>query len=265
MAMASGSITVTGGTGRFTGSRGVFSPLTGTGTATGLATASVIVNGTGSLTSGQYVLPQFVFGGGWYTALYFSNSKTTAVSFQVNFVADNGTPLNVPALGGSSVAVSIPAGGSVRIEAPNIGALVQGYATVTLPEGVTGYGVFRQTVPGIPDQEAVVPLANAGSSSASLTFDDTNFITAAGIVNPNSVPVVVTVTATNALGGALGTATLSLAARNKTAVPLRNLTGLSGFANNRGTVTFTVSTGNIAVLGLRFFGSAFTSIPASDK
>jgi hypothetical protein len=183
----------------------------------------------------------------------------------VNFVGDNGNPLIVPAFNSSFTQVNIPANGSIRIEAPNSGPLVQGYATVTLPEGVTGYGVFRQSVTGAPDQEAVVPLANAGSTSALLTFDDTNYITAVGIVNPSAVGVLVTVTATSSNGGSLGTATIPLAAKAKTAVSLRSLTGLSGIAGNRGKVTFTVTTGNVAVLGLRFFGSAFTSIPATDR
>lgn len=264
-ATASGSVTISGGTGRFEGARGTFAPLTGTGTATGLTSASIVINGTGSMSAGQYVLPQFVFGGGWYTALYFSNSGAAPAVFPVNFISDNGTPLNVPALSGTSTNVNIPAGGSVRIEAPNTGSLTQGYAAATLPPGVTGYGVFRQSAAGTPDQEAVVPLANAGSTSASLTFDDTNFTTAAGIVNPSSVATTVTVTAKSANGGSLGSATIQLAAKSKTAVALRSLTGLSGIANNRGTVTFTVATGNVAVLGLRFFGSAFTSIPATDR
>jgi hypothetical protein len=260
-----GSVTVTGGTGRFEGTRGVFSPLTGSGTATSLSTASITINGTGTLSTGQFVLPQFVYGGGWYTALYFTNPKTTPVSFSVNFIADNGTPLNVPAFGGNAATVSIPAGGSAKLEAPNSGALVQGYVSMTVPDGITGYGVFRQSTTGTPDQEAVVPLSNAASTTASFIFDDTNFTTAASIVNPSAVATTVTVTLKNALGAPMGTATVQLAARNKTAVVLRDLTGLSGVANNRGTATFSVSTGNVAVLGLRFFGSAFTSIPATDR
>lgn len=264
-ASSTGSVTITGGTGRFEGARGVFGSLTGSGTATGFTTATISISGTGTLSFGQRVLPQFVFGGGWYTALYFSNSLASPVTFQVNFLSDNGTPLNVPALGGSSSTVTIPAGGSVRLEAPNTGTLVQGYASLSLPEGVTGYGVFRQSVTGTPDQEAVVPLANGASTSASITFDDTDFTTAAAIVNPSSVTTTVTVTVKSANGGLLGTATIPLAAKSKTAVALRGLTGLSGVANTRGVATFTVPTGNVAVLGLRFFGSAFTSIPATDK
>jgi hypothetical protein len=262
-ATAVGTVRITGGTSRFEGARGIFSPLTGTGTPSSATSASIVINGTGTLTYGQYVLPQFVYGGGWYTALYFYNSTSTTQGFTINYYANDGTPLNVTGQG-TSTPVTAGANGAVRIEYPNSGALTQGYATVTLPPGVTGYGVFRQSVTGIQDQEAVVPLVNAASTRAVLTFDDTNFTTAAAIVNTSSVATTVTVTVTGINGAALGTATIALPAKGKTAVALRSLTGLSGIAGTRGTATFTVSAGNVSVLGLRFYGSAFTSIPATD-
>jgi hypothetical protein len=261
---AAGSIKFTGGTGRFEGARGVFSPLTGMGTITSVNTASFILSGNGTLTSRDYILPQFVYGGGWYTALYFYNANPTTKGYVINYFANDGTPLNVPGQG-TSTPVTIGANGSVRIEAPNVGTLVQGYATVTLPEGVSGYGVFRQSVQGIADQEAVVPLVNAASTQSILTFDDTNYITAAAVVNTGAVGALVTVTVTGINGSPLGTATISLGAHSKTAVALRSLDGLTNIAGNRGTATFTVSSGTLAVLGLRFYGSAFTSIPTTDK
>ncbi|MEO8097373.1 MAG: hypothetical protein ABI811_06690 [Acidobacteriota bacterium] len=264
-AIAGGTVTITGGTGKYEGTRAVLTSVTGSGTATGETTTTFIVNGSGQVSIARKVLPQLAFGGGWYTALYFSNAGIVPASLTVSFFADNGTPLNIAALGGTSTTVNIPAGGSVRIEAPNSGALQQGYVTVTLPENVSGYGVFRQSVAGTPDQEAVVPLANAAGTSSSFIFDDTNFISAAAIVNASSVDTTVTVTAKSANGGVLGTGTITLAAKNKTAVALRSIPGLSGVANSRGTVTFTVTTGSVSALGLRFYGSAFTSIPAADK
>ncbi|MEP6962310.1 MAG: hypothetical protein ABI995_09530 [Acidobacteriota bacterium] len=264
-ASASGTLTVTGGTGKYEGVRGVFANVTGSGTATGTTTTNFTLSGSGAVSIGRRVLPQLAFGGGWYTALYFTNSGTAQASVTVNFVADDGTPLNIPALGGTSTTSNIAPGGSVRIEAPNSGTLKQGYVSLTLPENVTGYGVFRQSVAGIADQEAVVPLVNAAGTSSTFIFDDTNYTSAAAIVNASNVATTVTVTAKSANGGALGTATISLPAKNKTAVALRNVTGLAGIANARGTVTFTVTTGSVSVLGLRFYGSAFTSIPATDK
>jgi hypothetical protein len=79
------------------------------------------------------------------------------------------------------------------------------------------------------------------------------------------VGTTVTVKVTGISGQDLGTATIQLGAKAKTAVALRTLTGLSGIVGTRGTATFTVTAGGVAVLGLRFFGSAFTSIPAVEK
>src|SRR5215471_12790870 len=59
------------------------------------------------------------------------------------------------------------------------------YVTATLPGGVTGYGIFRESVPGTPDQEAVVPLASSRSTTSTLTWDDTNYTTAVAVANPS--------------------------------------------------------------------------------
>lgn len=259
---AMGSINVLGGIGRFDGARGTMGNLSGTGTVSSTTSSAFSVSGTGTLGTGQKVLPQFVYGGGWYTALYFSNPTAAAVSFPLTVTGDNGSALAVP---GFPTNASIPAGGAVRLEALNSGDLSQGYVTATPPAGVTGYAVFRQSAPGVADQEAVVPLSSVGASTNLLTFDDTNYVTAAAIVNPGATTVTVAVTAKNASGASLGSGSITLNARSKTAVALRSVAGLSGVAGNSGTATFTVSSGSIAVLGLRFNGSAFTSIPASDK
>jgi hypothetical protein len=48
-------------------------------------------------------------------------------------------------------------------------------------------------------------------------------------------------------------------------VVLRDLPGLAGVAGALGSVDFTASIGNLAALGLRFNGAAFTSIPTSNR
>jgi len=211
------------------------------------------------------ILPQFAFGGGWYSALYFTNTSAVPVSFTVNFASDNGTPLTVPSIGGSSTEVSVGPWATAILEAPNAGALSQGYVTTSLPPGVTGYAVFRQSVPGIADQEAVVLLASTSSPVSTLIFDDTNYTTAVAIANPSTVPVTVSITAWSSAGTVIGTSSLPLAPGAKTEAVLRSLSGLAAIAGNRGCVEFTVNTGNVAVLGLRFNGAAFTSIPAVQQ
>jgi hypothetical protein len=217
----------------------------------------------GTVTIGSSLLPQLAFGAGWYSALYFTNLNSSTVSFAVNFISDTGAPLSVPALGGSSAQVSIAAHGTAILEAPNSGSLVEGYATFTLPSGVVGYGVFRQSVPGIPDQEAVVPFSSS-SASTTLTFDETSFTTGVAIVNPSATAVSVNISTWDSKGNSIGTAAVSLSPYNKTETALSSLPGLAGMTGNRGSAQFSVTGGALAVLGLRFNGSAFTSIPPSS-
>jgi len=214
--------------------------------------------------STQQILPQFVFGGGWYSALYFTNTTTSPVSFTVNFIGDDGNRMNVVSTGVSSI-VNLAAQGTTIIEAPNFGPLTQGYASVSLPSGVIGYGVFRQSVPGIADQEAVVPLSSVAVSSTTLTWDDTAYTTSVAIANPGSSPVTGMITVWDSSGNVIGTSPLSLAPRTKIEAVLHNLPGLGNVIGNRGSAAFVAGSGNIAVLGLRFKGAAFTSIPAANQ
>jgi hypothetical protein len=240
--------------------------------ASGAATMAATFTGTsiGALapvtppTSPQ-ILSQFAFGGSWYSALYFTNSSAASASFMVNFTADNGMPLIVPAIGGSSTTVNLAPHATAILEAPDVGTLNQGYVTASLPGGVNGYGVFRQTVAGVPDQEAVVPLASSTSTSSTLSWDDTVYTTGVAIANPSTVPVTVSVTVWNSSGVVIGTASVPLAAGSKMEAALRSISGLSTVVGNRGSAQFTVSSGSVAVLGLRFNGTAFTSIPTAQQ
>ncbi|MBZ5636004.1 MAG: LamG domain-containing protein [Acidobacteriia bacterium] len=216
--------------------------------------------------SAKAILGQFAFGGGWYSAIYFANTGPDEVSFPVSFTRDSGNPLQVPSIGGSSKTITLAPGGSTAIEAPNAGILMQGYVTASLPPGVTGYAVFRQSVAGIPDQEAVVPLVPLGSQNTPLVYDETNnLITAVSIVNTSGLVVTVAVSIINASGTEIGTSSVLLQPFSKTAVALRSLPGLSQIVGTRGIARFTVSTGDIVILGLRFNGAAFTSIPAQSQ
>lgn len=208
------------------------------------------------------ILSQFAFGGGWYSALYFDNVSAASVSFTVTFTDDNAAPLVVPGFG-SSTTVNLTPQSTAILEALNTGPLAQGYVTVSLPAGVSGYGVFRQSVPGVPDQEAVVPLTSATSAGCTLIYDDTNYTTAVAIANPSALAVVVSITVWDNSGSVIGSASIPLAAGAKTEATLRGIQGLSAVAGIRGSAQFTVTTGSVAVLGLRFNGTAFTSIPTA--
>jgi hypothetical protein len=101
--------------------------------------------------------------------------------------------------------------------------LNQGYVSLSLPGVVTGYGIFRNSAPGRGDQEAVVPLSGASSTTSTLIWDDTNFTTAVAIVNPSSLNTTVTIVVRDESGAIIGTSTLSMVAKSKTAVALRDL------------------------------------------
>jgi hypothetical protein len=231
--------------------------------------ASTTINGTGTQQQFQSVLPQFVFGAtaanSWYSALYFTNGTSNTVSFVVTFTTDAGTPMSVPGVGNSKQVTIAPLGTAI-IEAPNTGSFNQGYASVTLPTGVGAYGVFRQSVAGKPDQEALVGLKNANATASTLTFDDTGGLTTSvAIVNTSTVAATVTITVWDVNGNVIGTSIQALQPGTKIESAMRGFLGLAGMAGQRGSALFTVPTGNVAVLGLRFGSTAFTSIPTAEQ
>ena len=132
----------------------------------------------------------------------------------MNFTGDDGNPLTVSAFG-SSVTSNLAAQGTALIEIPNVGPLLQGYVSAGLPPGVTGYGVFRQSVPGVNDQEAVVPLSGITATTSTLLFDDTKYVTGVAVVNLGSVATTVTAIARDSQGNTIGTGSLSLPARGQ--------------------------------------------------
>ena len=246
-------------------------PPAGTQTSTGSIVNLVISSGPAQQSSGTiFALPQLAFGGGWYTALYFSNTTTSTTSIQVDFIAESGTPLSVPLRrNGSDVGsvtsqtVSLNPGETVILEALNRGDLTQGWVEATLPAGVNGYGVFRQSIAGRPDQEAVVPLTSETSQVVDFTYDDTGLTTAIAIVNPSNLQITVTATAYRNDGTLIGSSAIPLGPRTKQALVLRNLQGL--IVGQRGWITFSADNGAVSVLGLRAWGEAFTSIPVTPR
>jgi hypothetical protein len=209
------------------------------------------------------LLPQFVFGGGWYSALYLGNSSTDTARVTANFFTDEGAALNVPGQG-STVTIGIPARGSAMMEAQDLGPLTSGWARVTFPSSVSGYAVFRQSVPGAQAQEAVVPLSATGTPTLRFLFDERAFDTAAAILNPFDGAATITVTARDHAGQLLGSAVVNLKANAKTAMRLRDLPELTAMQGRQGTMEVTSTQAGVAVLGLRFNGGALTSIPVAE-
>ena len=237
--------------------------LSSTGPGQHTYTSSLIVaeqTGTAiAVPTGNTVLSQVVFGGGWYTAMYFTSHVGGPVAFDVNFYTDLANAMSVG--GDTSKRVVVPVLGTVIVEAQSADmSTTQGWATFDLPPGVTGYGVLRQSVAGRADQEAVVPFASStGVTSSSLTFDESAFTTGVAIWYNGIFNGTITFLAYDESGSSLGTWTITMTPGTKQAFALAD--SLPAVTGHRGSLVMYTSSGSIAVLGLRFGGSAFTSIP----
>lgn len=97
------------------------------------------------------ILPQFAFGGGWYSALYFANIGSSAVSIPIDFISDSGNPMVVPSAGGSRVTLSLPPRGTATIEAPNMGSFTQGYANSTTTSAPAILGCVKLSIKLVQD------------------------------------------------------------------------------------------------------------------
>jgi hypothetical protein len=177
--------------------------------------------------------------------------------------------LNVQLLGTGTVSsrtVNLDPGATTILEAPaGTGNNVEGWVQAALPPGVEGYAVFRQSVPGRADQEAVVPLTSESNQHADLVYDDASLTTGVAFLNPSDQQETVTITTFTVAGVPNGTAQVVLAPHAKQAASLRAIPGLEAVAGNRGWASFAVSNGAVSVLGLRFGTQAFTSIPVPHR
>lgn len=250
-----------------------------------LAFAMVAVAQTPPPTT-SYALPQLAFGGGWYTAIYFNNQTSGALTANASFFDQNGqpllTPLLVSSVFGSGLAsdlstadtvtvstVNLPPLSTTIIEIPNNGSLQQGWVRVNAPAGIVGYEVFRYTlsVPGQPTlvSEGLSPFASTSSTSVSLIYDDTTYVTAVALANPSGAAATINIKALDASGQVIATGTEVLGPGAQIPIVLRTIPGLAAIAGQRGSVQFTATTGAVSVLGLRFNNLTFTSIPPFIK
>jgi hypothetical protein len=225
-------------------------------------TTSLTVSAGESKPPISYVLPQFVFGGGWYAAIYLHNPNDTAVEARLIFRGADGQPLDVPGAGASKALALAPRGTGLA-EAADGGPLTRGWVELQLPEGVTGYGLLRQTVESRV-YETVVPLSSSSSKEALMMFDETNFATRAAVVNLGSEETALTITARDSEGATIGSSTAPLASKNALAGPLNLLPGLEAISGKRGSLAVS-ATGPVSVSLIRANGEAITALPVVQK
>lgn len=221
---------------------------------------------SGGVSPGNRVVPQLVFGGGWSTRMYFSNASGAARPLAIRYYDNNGQPL--PVNGSTAANVEIGAGHTAEVYAQDSGSLAQGWATFDLPEGVSGYAVFRQRVQGRPDQEAVVPFSTYSGSKWIMTWDERSGVrSGVAVVNPNNAGGVRVSLAIKDNTGAVifeGPLPVTLSVGQKHVFVVRDL--VPGVAGKYGVAEITSTGGSIAMIGLRFDdGGAVTTILAVNQ
>ena len=213
---------------------------------------------------GDRVIPQFVDGGSWQTAVTVVNLENHSTDFDVLFFKDDGTDFFVPVTGQGPVRgmhVSLVTAGSLTFETTGTSsALASGWALLSQPnnDSVGIFAVFRQSVVGRQAQEAVVPSVNQFENHFVLPYDNTQFVTGIALANPTLNTVVIPLNIRNELGQIIDTHQLTLGPYSHTALSLPASWPAS--AGQRGIIEFVTSGFGVGALGLRFNGAAFTSL-----
>ena len=229
-----------------------------------------------SATGLHYVgsMAQLASGNYWKTTITLVNHGAAAATARLNFFNDAGGPLSLPityaslapaeAISLSSVERTIGAGASFSFSTTgpdDVGTV--GWAQMLTDGDVSGFAVFRQNVHR--EQEAVVALETHNSGSYVLWFNNSgDFITGLAVANSSTNAALIPVIVRDEAGNQIGTQTLELP-------PLGHVSGaLTSIINNTGgkvgSVEFrTPQGGQISVLGLRFNGISFTTIPVLDR
>jgi hypothetical protein len=214
--------------------------------------------------TGDRVIPQFVDGGSWQTSITVVNLENHPTSFDVLFLDDNGNDLFVPISGQGTVrgmTISLNTAASFTFQTtgrnPN---LASGWALLSQSnsDSVGMFAIFRQFNPGGQPQEAVVPSVNQFASHFVLPFDNTAYVTGIALANPTTTLVDIPVNIRNEAGQIIDTRHFSLGPYAHAAFSLPAVwPSTNGI---RGAIEFLTSGFGVGALGLRFNGSAFTSL-----
>ena len=216
-------------------------------------------------------------GNGWQSTFVLVNMGASAAQANLNFFADDGSPLFLPlefpqsGNGTASVASSMS-----RTLAPGAGLWVQSAAPLSNPAPTTGsaqlttngniggFVIFRYNPNG---QEAVVPMETRNANAYILAFDNTaGTATGVAINSVSGQAVSIPVVVRDDMGVQIATDTISLAANGHLAFTL-STDKYPATANIRGTVEFDKpAVAQIGVLGIRVpVTHTFTTLPSLAK
>jgi hypothetical protein len=197
------------------------------------------------------------------------NPSGNTVNAQINFYADDGSPLTLPLTFpqfasntfASSVPVSVGPNDSVVIESKaSTSSIGVGWADVQATGALSGYSIFALSSPGLPELAGTVLLDSRLSPSLLLPYDNTNgYRTAVALANQTSTLQTVTATLIDQSGVYFASTQISLPAFGHSAFFLSSQAANS--VNQLG-ILMLQSAGGVTGVGLRFSPTgSFTSIP----
>jgi hypothetical protein len=213
-----------------------------------------------SLESYGGTFPHVAFGGPWKTVFALINPETTwPAKGTLEFYASNGDPLTVTLADksgtrtGTRFPLDVGPRQTVFLETVSSHSDVRvGFGNLKVDSGkLIGNAIFRATIPGRPDLEAVVPLETNAMLRAVFPFDNTNgFVTSVAIANshPYGADCNLVVTIYNETGDVLGVYRKTLKRHNH--IAFETNTEWPASANQRGSI-------NITIEG---FSTAFTAL-----
>jgi hypothetical protein len=214
--------------------------------------------------TGDRVIPQFVDGGSWQTSITVINLENHFTSFDVLFLDDYGNDFFVPISGQGTVrgmTISLNTAASFTFQSTGRNAnLTSGWALLSQSnsDSVGMFAIFRQLNFGGQPQEAVVPSVNQFASHFVLPFDNTAYVTGIALANPTTSSVDIPVNIRNEAGQIIDSRRFSLPSYGHAAFALPDM--WSSTRGIRGAIEFLTSGFGVGALGLRFNGSAFTSL-----
>ena len=211
------------------------------------------------------VISQFTDGADWSATLVATNTTTSDTIASLSFymdTADGATTSWTPTFleNVNTQALAIPAGSSVFLHTPGTAAtLSQGWAQI-LGQGVQAYVIYSHASSGHPTQDATAP-AIAPASGILAPFDNSNgLVTAFAIVNPNPVPLSISVNIKTTGGNVTADTVSNVPPQGHLAFLMPNQ--FPETAGQAGLAEFHSNAGNFTLIGLRANSTgAFTALP----
>ena len=209
-------------------------------------------------------VPHIADGAGWTTTLVIENIDTIPVTFNFNFLADDGTALPlqvVNASGGPGYpAGSLYPGVSYFLQSTGTSpALLEGWAQVSSSGRLGVIALFNYTAPAVPDSQGSVS-GQTSASAISMPYDNTDgYVMGVALANSNPTQTLAVALTFITDQGVASNGSITIPPNGHTAFVLPN--NFPQTAGTRGGIQFTAPTPDLSVLGERFSPSlSFTTL-----